>query len=102
MYTIDIEVGTPPQTLTLHVDTGSSSTYLLSSNCSINACKNTPLYNWDKSSSFELWNTNARKSLTYGSGFASGLWSNDTMTIGPFKVEDQAFRESLSPQTSEA
>lgn len=91
MYTVDIEAGTPPQKLTLHVDTGSSSTYLISTNCTVNSCRNSPKYDFEKSSTFELWNTTARKSLTYGSGFASGYWSNDTMAIGPFKVEKQAF-----------
>ncbi|GMK58272.1 hypothetical protein CspeluHIS016_0503040 [Cutaneotrichosporon spelunceum] len=93
MYAVDVEFGTPPQTFSLHLDTGSASTYLMSKNCTIRACttNNIRRFDFDASSTFELWNTTARKSLTYGSGFASGLWSNDTVAMGPFKVEKQAF-----------
>ncbi|BEI84725.1 hypothetical protein CcaverHIS002_0501260 [Cutaneotrichosporon cavernicola] len=93
MYSVDIELGTPPQTFTVHLDTGSASTYVMTKNCSIRACttNNIPLLDFEASSTFEIWNTTARKTLSYGSGFASGDWANDTMAVGPFKVEKQAF-----------
>jgi hypothetical protein len=95
MYTVDVELGTPPQTFSVHIDTGSGSNYFLTKNCTVKACSshNIPLFDYNASSTFELWDTNARKVLSYGSGFAAGPWSNDTMSIGPFKVEKSAFRE---------
>ncbi|BEJ16730.1 hypothetical protein CspHIS471_0601310 [Cutaneotrichosporon sp. HIS471] len=102
MYSVDIELGTPPQTFTVHLDTGSASTYVMTKNCSIRACttNNIPLLDFEASSTFEIWNTTARKTLTYGSGFASGEWANDTMAIGPFKVEKQAFLAVHNTDTS--
>lgn len=71
-YAVEIEIGTPAQTVTLIVDTGSPNTWVnpVCETANIPAdCELFPPFNPRKSTSFQT--TNAGANLTYGIGFAS-------------------------------
>ncbi|CAK7213936.1 hypothetical protein SCUCBS95973_001967 [Sporothrix curviconia] len=68
-YLIDLEIGTPPQTISLQVDTGSSNMWM-NVNCDnaadVEFCKVQPQFNADDSSTWKPLNETL--TLTYGSG----------------------------------
>lgn len=82
-YTIDIEVGTPPQTVTVIVDTGSSNLWL-NPTCETAGqqqyCESFPRFNPDDSSSIE--DTSFAQLLSYGKGNASVEYVTDNVAIG--------------------
>lgn len=104
---VNITVGTPPQNLSLSLDTGSSdiwvnvpnSTYCTASG---DVCTSTGLFNSSDSSTFNVldYDMNA----TYVAGFlAAGPYATDTLTIGGATVKDMEFGvadESHNPRKS--
>lgn len=82
-YTIDIEVGTPPQTVTVLVDTGSSNLWL-NPTCETSGqqdyCQSFPQFDVNESSSIE--DTGFGQLLTYGKGNASVEYVTDTIGFG--------------------
>lgn len=82
-YTIDIEVGTPPQTVTVLVDTGSSNLWL-NPTCETSGqqdyCESFPQFDANGSSSID--DTGFGQLLTYGKGNASVEYVMDTIGFG--------------------
>ncbi|XP_028846772.1 gastricsin-like [Denticeps clupeoides] len=82
-----IGVGTPPQDFYVHFDTGSSTLWVNSVFCSSDACKQHPLFNPKKSSTYH--SQGKPFSIQYGTGSLTGVLGSDTVTIGGLKVHDQ-------------
>lgn len=82
-YTIDIEVGTPPQTVTVLVDTGSSNLWM-NPTCETSGqqkyCEKFPQFNYNDSSS--IADTTFGQLLSYGKGNASVEYVGDNIRIG--------------------
>lgn len=82
-YTIDVEIGTPPQTVGLILDTGSFELWVNPS-CKSSAmpdyCESFPRFDETKSSSFN--DTGKLSLLTYGQGHAMVVYAKDVVSIG--------------------
>ncbi|KAJ5222409.1 uncharacterized protein N7469_008649 [Penicillium citrinum] len=103
-YMVNITVGTPPQNLSLSLDTGSSDIWVNLPNSTYcegddDPCSSTGLFNIKKSSSFEM--LDYVMNATYASGFlAYGHYATDTLSIGGAKLKDMEFavaETSLNP-----
>ncbi|KAF2114635.1 aspartic peptidase domain-containing protein [Lophiotrema nucula] len=104
LYICPVEIGTPPQTLNLHFDTGSSDLWVWSTALDTK----TKLAGKDKHKIFDPKKSSTYKKLTgstwrirYGDGSsASGDVGTDNVTLGGLCVENQAIElaSKLSPQ----
>ncbi|KAL7412344.1 aspartic peptidase domain-containing protein [Mrakia frigida] len=84
-YVAALTVGkTAVQSLNVILDTGSADLWLSSSSCS--TCTGSA-YELNPSSSPSMKVTTTPFSIVYGSGSASGTLATDTVTLGPFSVE---------------
>ncbi|KAH9017309.1 acid protease [Lactarius pseudohatsudake] len=87
-YFAQVNVGTPAQSFNLVLDTGSSDLWFATNVCA--SCPSgTPEFDPSKSTSLQTGTD--RISLRYGSGSAAGIISRDTITMGPFTVDQQIF-----------
>ncbi|EIM83394.1 pepsinogen A, partial [Stereum hirsutum FP-91666 SS1] len=86
LYYGPINLGTPAQTLTVDVDTGSADLWV-PVNCQ--DCGGHKQFATSRSSTYE--NNNEGFSITYGSGQASGTLATDVVSIGGLTVQKQAF-----------
>ncbi|GMK56271.1 hypothetical protein CspeluHIS016_0301110 [Cutaneotrichosporon spelunceum] len=81
MYSTQIQVGTPPQTITVHLDTGSGDLAIWNGdNCTMPECAdpaNQPQFHPQNSSTFKLKKAKAEPVLNYGQGFSRGVWAQD-------------------------
>ena len=93
VYTIPIEVGTPPQTLSVQVDTGSSDLWLASSSCSTQACKQTDGRQYDDSKAEQ---TGADFHIQYVEGSVYGPIVWDTVRLGGYEIDGQALGTSVA------
>ncbi|KAJ7181006.1 acid protease [Mycena filopes] len=82
-----ITVGTPPQTLTVDFDTGSSDTFLPAVGCD-STCDGHTLY--DPSASSTAVNTTDSYFLQFGAGNATGFVFTDTVTVAGVTARAQA------------
>ncbi|KAI0250110.1 aspartic peptidase domain-containing protein [Lactifluus subvellereus] len=87
-YFAPVSVGTPPQTLDLALDTGSSDLWFVTTGC-ISCGQGTPKLDPTKSTSLQVQHLPI--TMNYGSGTASGLVAQDTVSMGPFTVNPQIF-----------
>ncbi|KAI0293237.1 aspartic peptidase domain-containing protein [Russula brevipes] len=84
-----VSVGTPAQQFALVLDTGSSDLWFATAGCA-GCSSRTPTFDPTKSSTAKV-GTQQPVDLNYGSGSASGSLASDTVTMGPFTVNPQAF-----------
>lgn len=98
VYTLSISVGTPAQTLSVQVDTGSSDLWVAANSCSTQACKQTNgnLYNPSQATQ-----TGKSFQISYVEGEVSGPIVWDTVRLGGYEIDGQAlgmFRSFHDPQ----
>lgn len=89
-YFGSIQVGTPPKSYNVVLDTGSADLWLSSSSCTRCATQTTgELFTPSDSSTFQTVQGNL--DVTYGSGQAVGTLGSDTVSFGGFQVGGQVF-----------
>lgn len=91
-YLVDIEVGTPPQNMTVLVDTGSTNLWVYTSCEDPNDCGRAQLFNANASTSLQRLDMDFV--ANYGAdpgadGFSSnnGTWAKDVVKMGSFSSE---------------
>lgn len=87
-YFAQVSVGTPPQNFDLVLDTGSSDLWFATASC-VSCSQGTPLLQPTRSTTIQA--SSQRISLSYGSGNATGIVMQDTVSMGPFTVNPQVF-----------
>lgn len=95
-YLGNITLGTPAQTMTIVLDTGSSNLWVIDAACNSQACNGYPdsgfvkhKFDTTKSSTYQA---ETRKfSIQYGSGSCSGHLAKDTLNFGGISVDAQEF-----------
>ncbi len=105
LYFANITLGTPPQSLRMHLDTGSSDLWCNSPQSNLCAtrsrrCNVSGTYDSTASSSYKFLNNNFNISYLDGSG-ALGDYVTDTIRIGGQTISDFQFgvgRRSSSPE----
>ncbi|CAK5263041.1 unnamed protein product, partial [Mycena citricolor] len=91
-YFTEIQLGTPPQSFKVILDTGSSNLWVPSSGCTSIACFLHAKYDASASSTYKKNGTTFE--IHYGSGSMEGFVSNDMFTIGDLKVPKLDFAEA--------
>ncbi|KZT57709.1 acid protease [Calocera cornea HHB12733] len=94
-YLGTIQIGTPAQTFTISLDTGSSDLWVVSSTCGA-SCDTTTTFNEQASSTFQRASDTTPVDLQYGSGEASGPVVRDTVTFAGYSVDPQIFIDVTS------
>ncbi|VDB84903.1 unnamed protein product [Peniophora sp. CBMAI 1063] len=87
-YLTTIQVGTPPQSLDVSLDTGSSDLWFHTTACT--NCSTAPGLDVSQSSSI-LEVSSAPLTIHYGGGNATGTVFSDTVTLGPYTVPNTTF-----------
>ncbi|KAL4768155.1 aspartic peptidase domain-containing protein [Aspergillus nidulans var. acristatus] len=93
-YFSEIQLGTPPQTFKVVLDTGSSNLWVPSSECGSIACYLHQKFDSSASSTYKR--NGSEFAIKYGSGSLSGFVSKDNLQIGDLKVKGQDFAEATS------
>lgn len=91
-YFSEIELGTPPQSFQVILDTGSSNLWVPSNDCASLACYLHTKYDHEKSSTYKKNGTEF--SIQYGSGSMKGYISQDTLKIADLEIPHQDFAEA--------
>ncbi|PFH52760.1 hypothetical protein AMATHDRAFT_1807 [Amanita thiersii Skay4041] len=92
-YFAEISLGSPAQSFKVVLDTGSSNLWVPSTKCTSIACFLHAKYDSSLSSTYRA--NGSEFSIRYGSGSMEGFVSNDVMTIGDLKIDDQDFAEAV-------
>jgi len=87
-YFAQVNVGTPPQSFNLILDTGSSDLWVTDSQCA-NCQTATPKYDSSKSNTVSL--SQFGTTIRYGSGQVAGQIGTETVSMGGFSVAKQTF-----------
>ncbi|KIW69189.1 hypothetical protein PV04_05082 [Phialophora macrospora] len=92
LYLINVTVGTPPQTISLNVDTGSSNTWFPSvdsNSCQAanGSCGVGIAFDPEDSSSLRFLSNNSF-AVAYGTGQATGDYISDTFRVGPATISN--------------
>lgn len=87
-YLGPVSIGTPPQSFSVVLDTGSSDLWVADSSCT--SCDSTtPLFAPSKSSS--ITSASQDTTIRYGSGTVAGTIAQDVVSMGNFNVQSQTF-----------
>merc|ERR1711907_494997 len=90
-YYGEVQVGTPPQTFKVIFDTGSANLWIPNSKAGLVGLLK---HKYDSSKSSTYIKNGSAFNIRYGSGPVSGIWSEDTVTLGQdLKVPKQLFAE---------
>jgi Eukaryotic aspartyl protease len=105
LYLANITLGTPPQKLRMHIDTGSSDLWCNSPNSSLcttrfNKCATSGTYASTASSTYELINSNFSINYLDGTG-ALGDYVTDTIGIGGMTIADFQFGVGIKSSSPE-
>lgn len=84
-YFSQVDFGSKNKTFLLVIDTGSSDTWVYSSNCSAQACSNHETLGADDSDTLEVSSNVYR--VSYGSGIVSGILARDDISFAGFGVK---------------
>ncbi|CAO4382529.1 unnamed protein product [Caenorhabditis nigoni] len=95
-YLGNITVGTPAQTVTIVLDTGSSNLWVIDAACTSEACNGDPRsgftkHKFDPKKSSTFVSETRKFSISYGSGSCSGHLGKDTITMGGLSIKNQEF-----------
>ncbi|KZP03440.1 Asp-domain-containing protein [Athelia psychrophila] len=91
-YYAEIEIGTPPQSFKVILDTGSSNLWVPSTKCTSISCFLHSKY--DSSASATHKENGTEFSIQYGTGSMEGFVSQDTLKIGDLTIPGQDFAEA--------
>ncbi|KAH7926766.1 Asp-domain-containing protein [Leucogyrophana mollusca] len=91
-YYTEIQLGSPPQTFKVILDTGSSNLWVPSSKCTSIACFLHTKYDSGSSSTYKA--NGSDFSIQYGTGSMEGYVSQDTLKIGDISIRGQDFAEA--------
>lgn len=105
LYFANVTLGTPGQSLRLHIDTGSSDLWTNSANSQLcqsryDPCSVSGTYDPDKSSTSKLISSDFNISYVDGTG-ALGDYRSDTLNIGGAKLENLQFGLGLDSSSPE-
>jgi hypothetical protein len=89
-----ITIGTPPQSFTVIMDTGSSNLWIPSLKCTQRVCVQHDRYNSSASTSY-VKNGQPLK-IQYGTGSMNGFLSQDTVGLAGLSVKSQIFGEAVT------
>lgn len=98
-YYANITLGTPPQSLSAVLDTGSSYVFFPSLTCA-SSCSGSTRFNTAKSTSFTALGT--QKTLTYGVGSVYGTMGSDTLAVGNGSLAAQGVTFVLAEQMQDS
>ncbi|CAK5273019.1 unnamed protein product, partial [Mycena citricolor] len=87
-YIGSVSIGTPPQTFSVILDTGSSDLWVVDSQCL--SCGGGSSFTSSSSSSF-LQSSSQSVEIVYGSGQVAGTVATDTVSMGSLSVSSQGF-----------
>ena len=90
-YVGSIDIGTPPQTIEVIFDTGSSNFWITSSRCLDPGCLVHKSYDATKSLTHEKVGT--RVEVEFGSGMIEGVFCKDNVQFGHLNIPHQEFGE---------
>lgn len=92
-YLCEIQIGTPPQSFLMLMDTGSADTWVPSTECLPQNCGNHLSLGANTSSTFQA--SNRTFQVTYGSGAVSGIIGADTVTVAGMTLENYSMGATL-------
>lgn len=95
LYFVNVSIGTPPQKLRLHLDTGSSDLWVNTPDsklCSVSSqpCRFAGTFSANSSSTYQYINSVFNISYVDGSG-ANGDYVSDMVTVGNTKIDRLQF-----------
>ncbi|KAK6759111.1 hypothetical protein RB195_016371 [Necator americanus] len=95
-YLGNVTLGTPPQTTTLVLDTGSSNLWVIDAACKTAACNGEPnsgytKHKFDTTKSTTFTKESRTFSIQYGSGSCNGYLGTDTVSFAGLTITKQEF-----------